>query len=55
MKELYRVTRIGNEFIVAKSKCGHHYIALVLGNARITAWHRTTLEHINEHYRKVER
>ena len=54
MKELYKVERIGNSFIVAKSKCGHYYTALVLGNARVTAWHRTTLKHIQEYYKKVE-
>ena len=54
MKELFKVSRIGNTFTVAKSKCGHYYIALVLGKARITAWHRTTITHIKENYKLVE-
>ena len=54
MQELYKVTRIGNTFIVARSKSYHYYIALMLGNERAHAWRRTTKKHIEEYYRKVE-
>ena len=52
-KVLFRVTRIGNEFLVAKSKCGHYYMALAMGNAKVTGWRRTTKKHIDEYYTPV--
>ena len=54
MKVVDTVTRNGNKFLIAKSKDGHYFIALTLtGENRVTAWKRTTLKHIKEHYRKV--
>lgn len=48
------VKRNGNYFVVKHDKRGNYYTALLLGNARVTAWHRTTLKHIKEHYTKVD-
>lgn len=48
------VKRNGNFFIVKKDNHNHYYLALLLGGARITAWHRTPLNKIKAHYRKVE-
>lgn len=52
MKELFKVTRIGNTFTVSKSKCGHYYMALTLNGRRVTAWHRTTKQNILTNFRK---
>lgn len=54
MKELYRVERIGNEFIVGRSKSYHYYIALMLGGERAHAWRRVTKNYIEKNYRKVD-
>lgn len=54
MKDGTVVTRNGNFFIVKKGKDGHYYTALLLGNARVTAWHRTSLKKINEWFKVVE-
>lgn len=54
MKNGTVVTRNGNFFLVKKSKTNHYYTALLLGNARVTAWHRTTLKHIQENFKIVE-
>jgi hypothetical protein len=48
-----KVKRIGHEFIVKVSKCGHYYIALMLNNKRVTAWHRVTKKFINKYYQPV--
>ena len=48
------VTRNGNYFIVKKDKFNHYYTALLLGNARVTAWHRTTKKDIETNFKPVE-
>ena len=48
------VKRNGNYFKIKKTKCGHIYTSLLLGNATITAWHRTSTKKLNEHYEKVD-
>lgn len=48
------VKRNGNYFAVKKDKHNHYYIATLLGNARITAWHRTTKTKIETLYERVE-
>ena len=53
MKNGCVVTRNGNFFIVKVSKSNHYYTALLLGNARVTAWHRTTKKFIQENYKPV--
>lgn len=45
---------INNYFILKKGKDGHYYTALLMGNARITSWHRESLKHIKEKYTVVE-
>ena len=54
MKNNTVVKRNGNFFIVKKSKSNHYYIALLLGNARVQAWHRITLKKLTEYYEVVE-
>lgn len=49
------VKRNGNYFIVKRDKHNHYYTALLLGNARITAWHRTTLLKLKTLYEKVNK
>ena len=46
--------RNGNYFKVKKTKDNHVYTSLLLGQATITAWHRTSVKKLNEHYEKVE-
>lgn len=48
------VKRNGNFFIVKKDNHNHYYTALLLGNAKISAWHRTTKKKLEEHYEVVE-
>lgn len=48
------VKRNGNYFRIKKNKDGHYFTALLLGNAVITSWHRTSLEKLNLFYEKVE-
>lgn len=54
MKDGTVLTRNGNYFIVKKTKDNHYYTALLLGNARVTAWHRMSLKKINENFVVVE-
>lgn len=54
MKDGQVVKRNGNFFIVKRDKHNHYYVALLLGNARIASWHRTTLKHLNTFYEVVE-
>lgn len=48
-----KYTRIGNEFITKKSKCGHYYIALLLNNNRVSSWVRITKADLNKHYKPI--
>ena len=48
------VKRNGNYFKIKKNKDGHVFTSLLLGNACITSWHRTSVAKLNEHYEKVE-
>lgn len=48
------VKRNENFFKVKKSKDGHYYLSLLLGNATVTAWHRTPLYKIKALYEVVE-
>ena len=48
------VKRNGNYFKVKKNKDGHLFTSLLLENATITAWHRTSQKKLNELYEKVE-
>lgn len=48
------VKRNGNYFKIKKNKDGHVFTSLLLGHATITAWHRTSVKKLNEHYEKVE-
>lgn len=48
------VKRNGNYFKIKKAKDGHIFTGLLLGNAVITAWHRTSLNKLNKFYEKVE-
>lgn len=50
MKDGTVLTRNGNYFIVKKTKDNHYYTALLLGNARVTAWHRMSLKKIKENF-----
>ena len=54
MKDGQVLTRNGNYFIVKKTKDGHYYTALLLGNARVTAWHRMSLKKIKANFTVVE-
>ena len=54
MKNGQVVTRNGNYFIVKKNKDGHYFTALLLGNAKVTAWHRTSKKKILENFTVVE-
>ena len=38
MKPMYIVSRNNSMFVVAKTKCGHYYIALLLNGKRATSW-----------------
>ena len=38
MKPKYIVSRKNNLFVVAKTKCNHYYIALLLNGKRATSW-----------------
>lgn len=38
MKPMYIVTRNHNLYVVAKTKCNHYYIALLLNGKRATSW-----------------
>lgn len=49
------VKRNGNYFIVKHDKHGRYFTALLLGNARVTAWHRVTLKHLKENFVKVDK
>ena len=46
--------RNGNYFKVKKSKDGHYFTSLLLGNATITSWHRTSKRDILKHYEIIE-
>lgn len=48
------VKRNGNYFRIKRSKDGHIYTSLLLGNATITSWHRISLKKLNELYEKVD-
>lgn len=48
------VKRNGNFFKIKRTKDGHLYTALLLGNATVTAWHRTTQKHLLKYYTVVE-
>ena len=54
MKDGTVVTRNGNYFKVKKGSDGHYFTALLLGNATVTAWHRTSKKKILENYTVVE-
>ena len=54
MKDGTVVTRNGNFFKVKKGKDGHYYTALLLGNAVVTAWHRSSKKHILANFTVVE-
>ena len=54
MKDGTVLTRNGNFFIVKKTKDNHYYTALLLGNARVTAWHRMSLKKIKENFVVVD-
>lgn len=54
MKDGTVVKRNGNFFKVKKNKDGHFFISLLLGNATVTAWHRTSKRNILENYTVVE-
>lgn len=47
-------TRNGNFFIVKKTSDGHYYTALLLGHAKITAWHRISKKKLTTDFVKVE-
>lgn len=42
--------RNGNLFIVRKDRHGNYYTALLIGRARVTAWHRTSKRKMIELY-----
>lgn len=46
--------RNGNFFIVKRTTDGHFYTSLLLGNARVTAWHRTSKKKLLTMYEKVD-
>lgn len=48
------VKRNGNYFKVKKTKDGHTYLSLLLGQATITSYRRMSLAKINQYYEKVE-
>ena len=48
------VKRNGNYFKVKRNKDGHYFLSLLLGNATITSWHRTSVKKMNEYYVKVD-
>ncbi len=54
MKDGTVVTRNGNFFKVKKNKYGHYFTALLLGNATVTSWHRTSKKKILENFTVVE-
>lgn len=54
MKDGTVVTRNGNFFKVKRNKDGHYFTALLLGNATVTAWHRTSKRHILANFTVVE-
>ena len=47
------VKRNGNYFKVKHTADGHYYTALIWGSARVTAWHRTTLQKLLNEYERV--
>lgn len=47
------VKRNGNFFLVKKGGDGHYYTAMILGSARVQAWHRTTIRDIKENFEHV--
>ena len=53
MKDGTIVRRNGNLFIVKKDKSYHYYLATLMGNVRVTAWHRTPLHKIKEYYEVI--
>lgn len=54
MKNGTVVKRNGNYFKVKKSKDGHYFISLLLGNATVTAWHRVSKKKLLDHYAVVD-
>lgn len=48
------VKRNGNYFKVKRTADGHYYTALIWGSARVTAWHRTTLQKLLNEYERIE-
>ena len=54
MKDGDVVKRNGNYFKIKKDNHNHYYTALILGNARVSAWHRTTVKSLSENYEHVK-
>lgn len=50
MQPMYIVSRNHNMYVVAKTKCNHYYIALILAGKRITAWKRMSKGFIKAHF-----
>ena len=54
MKHDHGVTRNGNFFTVKKDRHHHYYIAILIGNARVSAWRRITKTKLETLYDRVE-
>ena len=50
MKPMYIVSRSHNLYVVAKTKCRHYYIALLLNGKRATSWIYMTKSFIRKNF-----
>ena len=47
---MYIVSRNNNLYVVAKTKCGHYYISLLLNGKRATSWIYMTKSFIRKNF-----